>query len=64
VSPRANKREIAQAVASVYGVTPAGVRVVPIPSKAIRNARTGKSGVKPGGKKAYVYLKAGDTITL
>ena len=28
------------------------------------DARTGKSGVKRGGKKAYVYLKKGDTISI
>jgi len=64
VNPNANKCEIAQAVTQIYKVIPLRVRITPIRSKAIRNARTGKPGVKPGGKKAYVYLKEGDTINL
>ena len=59
-----NKREVLQAVRELYKVTPIKVRVVTIPSKIKRSARTGKSGVRGGGKKAYVYLKKGDTITL
>ena len=64
VSERANKREIAQAFAQVYKVFPAKVRVTAIRSKTVRNAKTGKSGVKSGGKKAYIYLKEGDSINL
>lgn len=64
ISGRANKREIMAAITKIYKVTPRAVRVVTIPSKEKRNARTGKRGVKRGGKKAYVYLKKGDTITL
>lgn len=63
ISPKANKTQVAAAVRAVYKVTPAKVRMVPIKSKQIRNARTGVAGVKPGGKKAYVYLKEGDSIT-
>lgn len=64
VATDANKREIAQAFAQVYKVFPAKVRVTAIQSKAVRNARTGKSGVKSGGKKAYIYLKVGDSINV
>jgi len=64
VNPSANKREIAQAVAQMYKVTPSRVRVTSIKSKSVRNARTGKPGVKPGGKKAYVYLKEGESINI
>ncbi len=64
VANSANKREIAQAFAQVYKVFPAKVRVISIHSKTVRNARTGKSGIKPGGKKAYIYLKAGDSINV
>jgi len=64
VAEASNKREVLQAVRELYKVTPIKVRVVTIPSKIKRSARTGKSGVRGGGKKAYVYLKKGDTITL
>jgi large subunit ribosomal protein L23 len=64
VSARATKRDIISAVAEIYKVTPSKVRIVNVPTKQIRNMRTGKRGVKRGGKKAYVYLKKGETITI
>ena len=64
VSERASKRDIMAAVRKMYKVTPRKVRVATIPSKIKRNARTGRTGVKPGGKKAYIYLKKGETINL
>ncbi len=64
VSVDANKRQIIEAVRELYKVTPRMVRVVTIPAKLKRNARTGKPGVKHGGKKAYVFLKKGDTIAI
>lgn len=64
VAEGATKNEIAEAVRAVYSVTPRKVAVVRIPAKLRRNMRTGKSGVKRGGKKAYVYLKKGETITI
>ncbi|MEK7627870.1 MAG: 50S ribosomal protein L23 [Patescibacteria group bacterium] len=64
VSRKANKRQIAQAVQLVYKVTPVKVRTVPLRSKVRKNARTGIVGHTAVGKKAYVYLKEGDTITL
>ena len=63
VAQNANKQQIAQAVRAIYTVTPRKVRIVTIPSKSKRSARTGKLGMKGGGKKAYVYLKKGETIT-
>ncbi|MDO8522096.1 MAG: 50S ribosomal protein L23 [bacterium] len=60
----ANKQQIAQAVRAIYTVTPRKVHIVTVPSKRKRSARTGKLGVKGGGKKAYVYLKKGETINL
>lgn len=62
VAPSANKKEIAKAIESVYGVEPAKVRTVKVPSKEV--FARGRKGVKSGGKKAYVYLKDGDTIEL
>jgi ribosomal protein L23 len=64
ISDRATKRDIIRAVHQIYKVTPRMVRVVTIPTKMVRHARTGKTGVKGGGKKAYVYLKSGDSIII
>src|SRR3989344_4014076 len=61
VAPNSTKYEIARAV---YNVTRRMVRVVTIPAKQKRSARTGGMGTKTGGKKAYVYLKKGETITI
>ncbi len=63
ISDRATKRDIIRAVYQLYKVTPRAVRVVSIPMKTVRHARSGKMGMKGGGKKAYVYLKSGDSIT-
>lgn len=62
ISDRATKRDVIRAVYQLYKVTPRMVRVVSIPMKSVRHARTGKTGMKGGGKKAYVYLKSSDTI--
>lgn len=64
VSPTATKREIMNAVKELYKVTPRKITVAAIPHKNVRSARTGKEGVKGGGKKAYVYLKKGEKITV
>ncbi|OGG57496.1 50S ribosomal protein L23 [Candidatus Kaiserbacteria bacterium RIFCSPHIGHO2_01_FULL_55_17] len=64
VSPVATKRSVVQAIRSLYKVVPKKVRIVPILSKARRNVRTGQRGSTRGGKKAYIYLKKGDTITI
>ncbi len=64
IAPRATKREIIEAVRTLYRVTPRKVAVVPVPKKVRRSARTGKPGISAGGRKAYVYLKAGETITI
>jgi ribosomal protein L23 len=64
ISANATKRDIMQAVKALYGVTPRKVAVVTVKSKTRRNARTGKTGIKKGGRKAYVYLKDGETIAI
>ncbi len=64
VATSSNKKQIASAVKAVYNVTPRAVRIVNIRPKIVRNMKSGKRGVKQGGKKAYVYLKKGETITL
>ena len=64
VTTSANKRQIASAVQAVYKVKPRKVAIVNIRAKETRNMRTGQSGMKGGGKKAYVYLNKGETITI
>ena len=64
VSERATKRGIAEAVYEIYKVRPRMVRVVTIRGKVRRNARTGQYGMSRSGKKAYVYLKKGESITI
>lgn len=63
IAERATKRDVIRAVYQLYKVTPRMVRVVTIPMKSVRHARTGKTGMKGGGKKAYVYLNQSDSIT-
>ncbi len=64
IARAATKRDVIQAVRGLYKVTPRSVRVVTVPTKSRRNARTGKVGMTGGGKKAYVYLKKGESITI
>jgi large subunit ribosomal protein L23 len=64
ISADATKPQIAQAVRDTYKVTPVKVRVVTIRPKVKRSMRTGRTGVRGGGRKAYVFLKKGDSITL
>lgn len=63
VAPKATKTEVKKAVVAAYKVTPIRVNMVAIPKKTVRSRR-GKTGMKGGGKKAYVYLKKGDKIDL
>lgn len=64
VSEGATKRDIITAVKKTYKVTPRSVRIIPVPSKTVRHMKTGRTGIKSGGKKAYVYLKQGDSISI
>lgn len=64
VAVSANKKQIISAVEAIYKVKPRQIRIVNIRAKTVRNMRTGKSGMKSGGKKAYVYLAKGETITI
>jgi large subunit ribosomal protein L23 len=60
VSPRSNKRIISEAIQELYKVRPVKVRIVQVPRK--RRFVRGRAGFKPGGKKAYVFLKKGDKL--
>ena len=61
VHKHATKPEIAKAVRALYKVDPIKVRIVKVPGKVVRGRR-GQQGFRSGGKKAYVFLKQGDTI--
>jgi len=64
VARSATKYTVANAVKEVYGVTPVKVNIVnKLPRKSMSGAR-GRVVSLPGYKKAYVYLKKGDTINL
>lgn len=56
----ANSRQIAEAIKAAYKVTPVRVSVAPVKSKTM--FVRGKKGATSAGKKAYVYLKKGETI--
>ena len=60
VVKKASKKEIEKAIFELYKVKPVRVNVLKVPEKKI-NSR-GKIGTRSGGKKALVYLKAGDKI--
>lgn len=60
----ANKNEIAYAIREIFKVTPRRVTVVSIPRKKRLTRGTNRMGKSVGGKKAYVYLKKGETIEL
>jgi len=62
VESSATKKQIAKAVESIYNVKPVKVNTTQIAHKQV--FVRGKKVVKSGGKKAYVYLKKGETIEI
>ncbi len=60
VDPRANKREIKEAVESVFKVKVEGVRTAAYAGKMRRRGRT--SGYRPDWKKAFIKLAAGEKM--
>jgi large subunit ribosomal protein L23 len=60
VAQVATKSSIAAAIKEMYNVTPLKVAIVRIPKKEV--FVRGKAGTKGGGKKAYIFLKKGETI--
>jgi len=64
VTSAANKGSVAAAIRAVYKVTPRKVTVVRTPRKRVMTRGTNRAGQTASGKKAYVYLKKGDTIEL
>ncbi len=62
VSKDTNKTELKKELAKKYKVTVLGIRMINSPKKL--KVSRGRLGFKGGGKKAYITLKAGDSIVL
>ncbi|MEK7613089.1 MAG: 50S ribosomal protein L23 [Patescibacteria group bacterium] len=62
VAKDATKKEVAEAIRAIFSVTPRKVTFVAIPRKMVMTRGTNRKGQTRGGKKAYVFLKKGDTI--
>jgi large subunit ribosomal protein L23 len=64
VATSATKRMVSDAVKALYNVTPMKVNIVnKRPAHRLKGS-TNRLVKQPGMKKAYVYLKKGDTINL
>ena len=64
VARDANKIQIADAIRETFKVSPRKVTVVNVPRKETTTRGTNRKGMTRAGKKAYVFLKKGDTIEL
>jgi len=64
VTKDANKGEIARAVHTLYKVMPRKVTIVMVPTKKVSTRGTNRLGTTAKGRKAYVYLKKGESIEL
>ena len=64
VAKNATKYEVSSAVAALYKVTPVKVNIVNKKPTTTMSRAKGREVNVAGYKKAYVYLKKGDTITL
>ncbi|HVV38857.1 MAG TPA: 50S ribosomal protein L23 [Candidatus Paceibacterota bacterium] len=64
VAMDANKKQIADAVRDTFKVTPRYVRIAAVPRKVVMTRGTNRKGKTTAGKKAYVFLKKGETIEL
>jgi large subunit ribosomal protein L23 len=60
VDVSANEKGVKEAIKDLYNVTPLKVNLLPVRGKQVFSR--GKLGRRSRGKKAYVYLKAGDKI--
>lgn len=60
IAAGANKTEVKKAIFALYKVHPVKVNVLRVPKKNI--SFKGKPSTRGGGRKALVYLKAGDKI--
>ena len=64
VAVDATKHDIMAAIKKIYNVTPRKVTVATVPRKVVATRNTNRKGKTVGGKKAYVYLKKGETIDI
>lgn len=64
VAQSANKFDVRDAVKAAYGVTPVKVNIVKKAPRTTMSRARGRVVSEKGQKKAYVYLKDGDTINL
>lgn len=65
VAPCANRIMVREAIARTFGKTVTSVRIVNVKPKPKANRhRRGQPAFKPGYKKAFITLKAGETIDL
>ena len=62
VMPGATKGDIKKAVQAVYKVIPVRVNVLNIRKRKVASRTRNVRGSVAGGRKAYVYLKKGETI--
>ena len=62
VSKDTNKTELKKELKNKYKVTVLGIRMINSPKKL--KVSRGRLGFKGGGKKAYITLKAGESIVL
>ena len=62
IDPKANKLEVKDAVEKLYKVRVRRVNLIKVSPK--RRILRGRPGVKPGYKKALVFLRPGDKIEL
>lgn len=64
VQKNATKSSVANAIKAIYQVTPVRVNIVNKLPRAIMSRTKGRMVTESGYKKAYVYVKPGDTINL
>lgn len=62
IDPRATKTQVKKAVEMIYKVKPIKVNITKIAKKPVKSRKIRKTYYKSGGKKAYVFLKKGETI--
>ncbi|MEX0916986.1 MAG: 50S ribosomal protein L23 [Candidatus Paceibacterota bacterium] len=62
VTQDSTKDTVKEAIKALYKVEPKKVHMVRMRPRKFVSRMRGRRGIKPGFKKAYVYLKKGDTI--
>ena len=64
IDQNATKNDVKAAVKAIYNVTPAKVNIVKKSPRSFVSRTRGRRVSEKGLKKAYVYLKSGDSISL